>query len=89
MTPAPDTLAAIERVREALLFWSGHPATGSADAQLADLDTLAAALARVERREPDYEVFYEWVAENAPRIIELCPYKFPHRYHLAPEAGSS
>jgi hypothetical protein len=86
VTSAPDTLAAIKRAFETLrrVNAAWRPA-GMEEA----LDTLTAALARVERREPDYEVFYEWVTDNAPRVVELCPYKFPDRRAFAPEAGSS
>jgi hypothetical protein len=45
--------------------------------------TLAPAGERQERQ-PDYGVFYEWVAVNAPRVVETCPYKFPR---FAPPAG--
>jgi hypothetical protein len=27
--------------------------------------------------QPEYAIFYKWVADNAPHIVDLCPYKFP------------
>jgi hypothetical protein len=88
MTPAPDTLAAIERVREALHFCADVHGDRTAQAVDAtrDLDTLAAALARVERLE---EALREIAEDRKGRFDGPLAMRDRARAALAPEAGSS